>query len=65
MPSERLTRRAKIVKNKSLSRKTSRKQLLLSIEKALKPLRFKDFFVAGEEGFEASAYGFGDRRSTN
>ena len=27
--------------------------------------RFFVAFVAGEEGFEPSAYGFGDRRSTS
>ena len=28
-----------------------------------KPLRSEVVFLAGEEGFEPSAYGFGDRRS--
>ena len=35
------------------------------IKKTPKPLCRKDFGVAGEEGFEPSAYGFGDRRSTS
>lgn len=28
-------------------------------------LEYKDFGMAGEEGFEPSAYGFGDRRSAS
>ena len=34
-------------------------------EKALKPSGFKAFPVAGAEGLEPSARGFGDRCSTN
>ena len=36
-----------------------------SKEKALKPSGFKAFPVAGAEGLEPSARGFGDRCSTN
>ena len=36
-----------------------------SEEKALKPSGFKAFSVAGAEGLEPSARGFGDRCSTN
>ena len=32
---------------------------------AEKSTRSRAFFMAGEEGFEPSAYGFGDRRSTS
>ena len=34
-------------------------------KKALKPSSFKAFCVAGAEGLEPSARGFGDRCSTN
>ena len=33
--------------------------------KANKMSTFSGFLVAGDESFELSAYGFGDRRSTN
>ena len=42
--------------------------ILLQITQVRKPLEFLricGLFVAGAEGFEPSAYGFGDRRSTS
>ena len=40
-------------------------RMFLDREKALKPRCFKAFRVAGAEGLEPSARGFGDRCSTN
>ena len=39
--------------------------LFLANKKTSYPLRIQGFLLAGEEGFEPSAYGFGDRRSTS
>ena len=50
---------------KAVKGKHKGKQAKQGKQKALKHACFKAFYLAGEEGFEPSAYGFGDRRSTN
>ena len=50
---------------KLVSKKASKKDNFQVMKNAQNRNDLGIFYVAGEEGFEPSAYGFGDRRSTS